>query len=130
MRQSGVQRVFYVDASPYGMAVVDEDGNTRWSAAPASGHSIMDEVHAISRALEWIAEDRVERALILCDNTSAVKSMYAVGEGKGPTGLAALAERVRDDLGAHIVAWVPRQLNAAANAAARRTVGGRDPADV
>lgn len=113
----------------YGIAAVADNGDTRWRRSPNSGHTMLDELHAIGLALEWLAEGRIAKALILCDNTGAVKAMYGLGDG-GPTGVRELARTVRADLGAHVVAWVPREANAAANAHARRTVGGADHYDI
>lgn len=111
--------VVYVDAG-YGLAAVNDQGDYRWQRAPESnGHSILAELHAIGLALEWLAEERAGPTVILCDNTSAVKSMHGVGHG-GPLGARELADRLRADLGQHTVAWVPREANSAANALARQ----------
>lgn len=110
----------WVDASKFGLAAVAENGDSRWTRGPYTGHSVLDELHAIRHALEWLTELNVDEAVILCDNTSAVKAVHDVGNG-GPVGMAHLASAIRYDMRpGWLVAWVPRKSNAAANALARR----------
>jgi ribonuclease HI len=112
----------WVDASPYGISAVSASGDTRWMRSPNTGHSVIDEVHAVRLALEWLAGMGAKTATVLCDSTEAVKAIHDDSYAPtGPKGLAVAAGACRYELQpGWVVAWIPRAANAAANAAARR----------